>query len=108
MLELRGGGDLLHEAVGAQDGGQLGLEDLDGHLAVVLEVLGQVDRGHPALAQLPLDAVAVRQGGGQAIGSLAHEPPFASSFAGQFWTSTASVAEAVCRTMNRWPSGLTA
>jgi hypothetical protein len=37
----------------------------------------------------------------------AHEPPFASSFAGQFWMSTASFADAVCRTMNRWPSGLT-
>ncbi len=72
MLELRGGGDLLHEPVGAQDGGQLGLEDLDGHLPVVLEIFGQVHGGHPALAQLPLDAVAVRQGGGQAIGNATH------------------------------------
>jgi hypothetical protein len=30
--------DLLDEPVGAEDGGQLGFQDLDGDLAVVLEV----------------------------------------------------------------------
>ena len=38
MLQRRGGLDLLHEALGAEHGRQLGLEDLDGDLAVVLEV----------------------------------------------------------------------
>jgi hypothetical protein len=39
--------------------------DLDGDFAVVLEVQGEIDRPHAALAQLTLDPVAVRQGGGQ-------------------------------------------
>ncbi len=44
---------------GAQHGRQLGLQDLERDLAIVLEVLGEVHRGHAALAQFPLDAVAV-------------------------------------------------
>ena len=59
--------DLAQEALGADDGGQLGAEDLDGHLAVVLEVLGEIDGGHAALAQLALDAVAVGEGGTQGV-----------------------------------------
>ena len=46
-------------------GGELGPEHLDGDLAVVLEVVGEVDRGHAARAELALDAVAVREGGAQ-------------------------------------------
>ena len=66
VLQRRGGLDLHHEALGADDGGELGLQDLERHLAVVLEVLGQVHRGHAPLAELPLDAVAVGQGGNEA------------------------------------------
>ena len=59
MLRSGGGLDLDHEAVGAEHGHQLRLEDLDGHVAVVLEIVGQVDGGHPTRAELALDAVAV-------------------------------------------------
>ena len=59
MLQRRDGLDLAQEPLGADHGGELGLEDLDGDLAVVLEVLGEVDRGHAARAELALDAVAV-------------------------------------------------
>ncbi len=52
MLEGGGGGDLLDEALGAEDGRELGLKDLERDLAVVLEVEGQVDRRHPARAEL--------------------------------------------------------
>ena len=67
MLEVGGGLDLGQEPLGADDRGQLGAQHLDRHLAVVLEVLGEVDRGHAAGAQLPLDAVAV--------GEVARAPP---------------------------------
>ena len=53
------------------DGGEFGPQDLDGDLAVVLEVVGEIDRGHAAGAELALDAVAVGQGGrelGQRVG----------------------------------------
>ena len=38
--------------------GELGAEDLDGDEAVVLQVAGEVDGGHPAVAELPLDVVS--------------------------------------------------
>ncbi len=53
--------DLAQEPLGAEGLGQLGAHHLDRHLAVVLEVLGQVHRGHAALAQHPLDPVALGQ-----------------------------------------------
>ena len=54
--------DFAEEALGAECGGEFGAEHLDGDLAVVLEVLGEVDGGHAALAELALDAIAVAQG----------------------------------------------
>ncbi len=73
VLQVRGGLDLGEEALGADDRGQFGLEDLDGDLSVVLDVLGQVHRGHAAFAELPLDPVAIGQRGFQAGGvGVAH------------------------------------
>jgi len=68
VLKGGDGPDLAQEALGADDGGELGAEDLDGDLAAVLQVLGQVDRGHAALAELALDAVAAAEGGGERVG----------------------------------------
>ena len=65
MLQLRGDADLLEEALGTEGSTQLRPQDLDRDFAIVLEVLGQVDRGHPARAKLALEAVAVGEGGRQ-------------------------------------------
>ncbi len=65
MVEARRDPDLAGEAVGAEQGAELWAEDLDGHLAVVLEVVGQPDGGHAAAAELALEAVAARQSGGE-------------------------------------------
>ena len=67
MLEGRGGFDLLEESLGADHGRQFGPEHFDGHFPAVAEVVGQVDGGHPALAELALDPVAVGQGGSEAV-----------------------------------------
>ena len=40
----------------------VGVEHLERDGAVVLAVVGEVDRGHPAGAQLALDSIAVREG----------------------------------------------
>ncbi len=66
VLEIGGGLDLGEEPLGADDRGQLRVEDFDGDLAVVLQVLREVHGGHAALTQLPLDPIAVGEGGGQA------------------------------------------
>ncbi len=58
MLKVRGRLDLGQEALRPDDGRELGLQDFQRDLTLVAEVLGQVDRGHAALAELALDAVA--------------------------------------------------
>ena len=60
--------DFAEEPLGAEDRGELRPEHLDGDLAVVLEVRRQVDRGHPAVAELALEAVAVGERGGRRSG----------------------------------------
>ena len=50
MLEVGRDLDFRQEPLGTHDRSQLRLEDFEGDLALVLEVVGQVDRGHPALA----------------------------------------------------------
>ena len=61
VLQIGGELDLGEEPLGPDDGGQLGPEHLEGDPAVVAEVLGQIDGGHPAGPDLPVEAVAVGQ-----------------------------------------------
>ncbi len=72
MLQVGGDLDLGQEAIAADDGAELGVEDLDRDLAAVLQVLGEVDGGHAALAELALEAVAVRQCYLEPIEQLGH------------------------------------
>ena len=65
MLQVGGGADLGKEPVGADDGGELGAKHLERHLAVVPDVVREVDGGHAALPKLTLDAVAAREGSAQ-------------------------------------------
>ncbi len=62
VLELRGEADLAQKPLGAEHRGELGPEHLEGDEPVVLEVCGEIDRGHPAAAELALDRVAAREG----------------------------------------------
>ena len=59
MLQVGGDLDLGEETIAADDGAQLGVEDLNGDLAAVLEVFGEIHRGHTALTQLAVEAIAV-------------------------------------------------
>ena len=61
VLEVGRGLDLGQEALGADHGGQLGPQHLDRDLAVVPQILGQVDRGHPAGPDLVLEPVMTGQ-----------------------------------------------
>ena len=67
VLKVGGDLDLGEEALGADDGPEFGLEDLDGDEAIVLEVVREVDGGHAALPELALNAVAVGQGLREAV-----------------------------------------
>jgi hypothetical protein len=72
MLEAGCQLDLAQKALGAEDGAEFRAEHLDGHLAPVLEVLGEIDRGHAAGAEFPLNAVAVGEGHTER-GDVCHE-----------------------------------
>ena len=63
VMEARGDLDLAQESRGSHVRGQFGAEHLQGDRAIVLEVVGEIDHGHPALAQLPLEPIA----GGECI-----------------------------------------
>ena len=63
MIELGGDADLAGEPVGPEHRSQLGPEHLDRDLAVMPQIVGEIDRGHPAVAQLALDPVAARERG---------------------------------------------
>ena len=54
--------DLAQEALAAEGGRQLRPEHLDGDLAVVLQVVGEVDHGHAAAPELALEAVLAGKG----------------------------------------------
>jgi len=72
VLEVGGGLDLGEEALGAHHGSELGLEHLERDLALVLEVVGQVDGGHSTLAELTLDSVEALEGPVQAGDGVGH------------------------------------
>ena len=62
MLQVGRGLDLGQEPLGSDHRRQLGLQNLERHLALVLQIVRQVHRGHAALTELALDGVAAFQG----------------------------------------------
>jgi len=63
VLQPRGEPDFPKEALPPQRRGQIRVEDLEGDKTVVLQVTGEIDRRHPAAAELALDRVAAGEGG---------------------------------------------
>ncbi len=62
MLEPGGELDLAEEPVGTQGRRQLWVEHLEGDRPVVAQIVGEVNHGHAAAAELALDAVLVGKG----------------------------------------------
>ena len=62
MLEVRSRLGLNQETLGTDHCCQLRLQNLQGHVAVMAKVLGKIDRSHPTLADLTLDAIAAFEG----------------------------------------------
>ena len=72
MLQLRRGPDLAQEPLAAERRAEVGMQHLDGDVAIVLEVVREIDGGHAAGAELALDAVAVGEGGRESRERLGH------------------------------------
>ena len=62
VLEIGGGLDLGEEALATDHRGQFGLQHFDGDLAIVPDVVGQIDGGHPTCAEFAFDDVPVCEG----------------------------------------------
>ena len=61
MVELGTDTDLFEKPLGALRGGELGAQHLERDVAIVLQVPGEIDSGHPARAELARDRVAARE-----------------------------------------------
>jgi len=72
VLEVRSGFDFLDEPLGAQHGRQLGPQDFQGDLPVVLHVAGEIHRGHAPFTEAALDPVPVGESGRETGGDLRH------------------------------------
>ena len=70
--QIRGDLNFREETLGSDNGSQFRPQDLEGHLAAVLDVVGEVDLGHPAFTYLTLDGVAAFEGGVQAGDGVRH------------------------------------
>jgi hypothetical protein len=72
VVQPSGDLDLVQEPGGADFLGQVGPQDLDRDVTVVLEIVGEKDARHTALAQLALEAVPGGQGIAQSFKKLGH------------------------------------
>src|SRR5688572_13003186 len=85
MLEVRRGADLREEPLAADDRRELGAEHLDRDVAIVLDVVREVDRGHPARAKLALDAVPAIESRRKLIEDRGHGPTMGGGGGGHQW-----------------------
>ena len=65
VVQVGGYFDLAEEAVSAHGAGQFWAQHLEGGGAPVAQVTGEVHRGHAAATQLPVQGVAISEGGVQ-------------------------------------------
>ena len=64
MRQLGGDADFTQEAVRAERRRDFGSQDFDRDFAPVFPFFGKIDRRHSPATQLPLDDVAIAEGGG--------------------------------------------
>lgn len=72
VLQIGGRLDLARKRSGTDHRGQFRTQDLESNLALVPEVLGQIDESHSGGAELPLDTVAVGDGVREAFRDFGH------------------------------------
>ena len=72
MLQARGGADLGQEPFAAERGAQIGVQHLDRDVAVVLEIVREIDGGHATGAEFAENVITVGEGGGEPLGWCGH------------------------------------
>src|SRR5215471_17459996 len=63
--------DLAQEALRPDGSADFGVQHLDSHIAPVLDITGEIHRGHAALPELALQRIAVRERGFQRVEQFA-------------------------------------
>ncbi len=107
VLELSRGLDLGEESLGAERRREVRMQHLDRDVAIVLEVVREVDRGHPSRAELALDEVAIRQGPGEARNVAGHGARTRSSNSAAQLTTTTTPALPTGSSSTKLPSRAT-
>ena len=59
MIQPRGQLNLSKKALAAERFREIGMQHFDRDFPIVLDVAGQVDSGHPARAELAVEAIAI-------------------------------------------------
>ena len=72
MLQPRGRLDLGQKTIGAERGGEVGMQDLHRDVAIVADVAGEIDARHPSAAYLAIDAIAIGDGLREAGSRVGH------------------------------------
>ncbi len=72
MVELGGDLNLVEKPLGAHHGSQLRPQHFHRNLAMVIQILGKVHRGHAAGAKFFLDGVAVGESGFESVEKVWH------------------------------------
>ena len=67
MLQICRDLDVAQESFGAQHFAEPGLQHFDGDITIVLDVVREIQGGHAAGTEFALDAIAVGQGGSEAL-----------------------------------------
>jgi hypothetical protein len=75
--------DFPQKPVAAEQSGKVGLQNLDRHPAVVLDVVGEIDRRHPPPADFRPDGVPVRECGFQLIEDMRRTSHVGAAFFGR-------------------------
>jgi len=73
VVQSRRDFDLLQETLGANRCRQIGLEDLERDLSVVLDVFREINGGHATGPDLADDRVAARQRGGESLNRVGQD-----------------------------------
>ena len=69
MLKVRGCLDLREESISSDDCSELGPQNFDCDMSIVLDVVCEIDSRHSARAKLSLDSIPFTDCGGQSRGN---------------------------------------
>jgi hypothetical protein len=75
MLKLRRRLDLSQEPLGTKRSGEIRMEDLDRYVAIMLEIVCEIHRGHAADPDLARDSVSTLESSGKTWQDVAHMTP---------------------------------